>query len=137
MAPVATKLVGGQTYITLSTIDRVYKKLKKKCDIVITDGDSVLSKIAKKMVDKWKVYTSRACTSLMLWARVLDPRFGNDFLLGNGDISGRVAALRVGVTGNNVCVNGTKAGQDGEKGVHILYRSEEEDGEYIGKRKQL
>lgn len=87
---VATEFVSGQTYNTFSAVEGVMSKLRRKCDIVIVDGNPVLSVISEKMRTKLLAYEKRICTRSAVLAPVLNPRFAND-ILRDGDLLREVA----------------------------------------------
>lgn len=75
-----TEQQSGRHYITLSVSVMLFKKLKSKCQEKVDDGDAVLSEVAKKMLAKLTNYMAHIENPLSTLARILDPRFRNNFI---------------------------------------------------------
>lgn len=76
----ATEYLGEQSYITVISVERILKNLKRLCKRIISDRDSVLWIIAEKQLNKLSSYTEKVCTKNTSPAGVLFSRFGNDIL---------------------------------------------------------
>lgn len=55
-------------------------KTEKKCTIVISQGDQILSAVATKMLQNLDQYKYCISTGLKLLGRILDPPLLNDFI---------------------------------------------------------
>lgn len=69
--------------MTISSAERSYTYLKRRCERVHTDRNAKLNSIVKKMLPKLSAYTDKICTENKSLARMLYSRMANDSLCEN------------------------------------------------------
>lgn len=75
-----TEQKSGRYYVILSLSTMLFEKLQVKFEVKVNDEDLSLLEVAGKMKTKLDNYTSCIDNSLSDLARILYPRFWNDYI---------------------------------------------------------